>query len=101
MCSREHTIQACVFYRTHTLLSIHLDILNPHSASSIITMSIFAAPHAGVTWDQHMVEFTGKIPFTFYWGIIQGAISMSLDKFIFSLPFPVICRLNLSTKRKA
>jgi hypothetical protein len=23
-------IQACVFYRTHTLLSIHLDILNPH-----------------------------------------------------------------------
>jgi hypothetical protein len=29
VCSLEHTIQACVFYRTHTLLSIHLDILNP------------------------------------------------------------------------
>jgi hypothetical protein len=29
MCLREHMIQACVFYRTHTLLSIHLDILNP------------------------------------------------------------------------
>jgi hypothetical protein len=30
VCSKEHTIRACVFYRTHTLLSIHLDILKPH-----------------------------------------------------------------------
>jgi hypothetical protein len=43
VCSLEHTIQACVFYRTHTLLSIHLDILNPHMSYFISLINIVSS----------------------------------------------------------
>jgi hypothetical protein len=36
VCSFEHTIRACVFYRTHTLLFVHLDILNPQAVSIFV-----------------------------------------------------------------
>jgi hypothetical protein len=39
VCSFEHTIRACVFYRTHTLLSIHLDILNPQDLQNSTNLS--------------------------------------------------------------
>jgi hypothetical protein len=40
VCSKEHAIQACVFYRTHTLLSIHLDILNPHKVYAYLFFAL-------------------------------------------------------------
>ncbi|KAK8044791.1 hypothetical protein PG993_004815 [Apiospora rasikravindrae] len=51
--------------------------------SSIGTLSYFAAPHAGETWDE-----------------LLGVVGTLLDIYIFILPLPPISRLKLALKKK-
>ncbi|KAJ2996333.1 hypothetical protein NUW58_g1005 [Xylaria curta] len=68
--------------------------------SSLATLSYFAAPHAGQTWDELAAHVAGTTIFPLYWGVAQGAVGTILDIYIFVLPLPTLSRLNLSTKRK-
>lgn len=70
-------------------------------ASTLAIMSYFAAPHAGHTWDELVLDFIGTTIFPLKWGVAQSAVNTMLDIYIFILPLPVIYRLNLSRRRKA
>jgi ABC-type Fe3+ transport system permease subunit len=60
--------------------------------------AIFSAPHIGKTWDD--VLFDGGPQRSLYWGVVQAALSMALDLYLFGLPLPVISALNLSARRR-
>ncbi|GFF49232.1 NADPH-dependent 1-acyldihydroxyacetone phosphate reductase [Aspergillus lentulus] len=60
--------------------------------------SYFAAPHIGETWDDLLVN---KRPEKLiYWGIVQGALSVVLDIYIFILPLPLLSKLQLPRKKR-
>ncbi|KAI4861985.1 hypothetical protein F4820DRAFT_431969 [Hypoxylon rubiginosum] len=71
------------------------------NASGLVVTSYFSAPHAGETWDEHIVQaVTQNIIFVLYWSVAQGSASTLLDLYIFILPLPILFRLNLSRRRK-
>lgn len=66
--------------------------------TSIPLAAIMSAPHVGETWAS--VLLSGRPQKELIWGVVQAALSILLDLFIFILPIPVILRLNLSTRKK-
>ncbi|KAK7943322.1 uncharacterized protein PG986_012435 [Apiospora aurea] len=68
--------------------------------SSVGTLSYFAAPHAGETWDELLVKVVGTVIFPLKWGVAQGVVGTLLDIYIFILPLPPISRLKLALKKK-
>ncbi|KAI9167950.1 Cholesterol 7-alpha-monooxygenase [Paramyrothecium foliicola] len=66
--------------------------------TSIPTSALLSAPRIGETWAS--VLTSGRPEKALLWGVVQAALAILLDLFIFALPIPSILRLNLSTKRK-
>lgn len=60
--------------------------------------ALLSAPHVGETWAS--VLTSGRPQKNLLWGVVQAALSILLDLFIFILPIPVILRLHLSTQKK-
>lgn len=60
--------------------------------------ALLSAPHVGETWAG--VLTSGRPQKNLLWGVVQAALSILLDLYIFILPIPVILRLHLSTKKK-
>lgn len=65
---------------------------------NIPTSALLSAPHVGETWAS--VLTSGRPQKNLIWGVVQAALSILLDLYIFILPIPVILRLHLSTKKK-
>ncbi|KAI5855028.1 hypothetical protein GGS23DRAFT_470600 [Durotheca rogersii] len=66
--------------------------------TNIPTSAVLSAPHVGETWAS--VLLSGRPERDLIWGVVQSALGIILDLFIFFLPVPVIMSLNLSTKKK-
>lgn len=66
--------------------------------TNIPISAILSAPRADETWDY--VLFSGRPQRDLIWGVVQSALSVVLDLFIFILPIPVVLKLNLSRKKR-
>lgn len=66
--------------------------------TNVPVSAILSAPHIGETWAS--VLTSGRPERALLWGVVQAALAIVLDLFIFILPIPSIMRLNLSSKRK-
>lgn len=60
--------------------------------------AILSAPRVGDTWTS--VLYSGRPQKELIWGVVQSALSIALDLFIFILPIPVILKLHLSGKKR-
>ena len=58
----------------------------------------FCAPRLGHKWDVEAVAGTCTKYVIF--SVVQGALAVALDLYIFVLPIPVILRLKMSRKRR-
>lgn len=58
----------------------------------------FMVPHKGQTWQE--LALSGKVTRISVWGLVQGPLSIVLDIYIFIIPFPIMTKLNLSSKRR-
>lgn len=61
-------------------------------------MAYFQAPGAGESWAGVMTS--GKPQRAIYWGIVQSALGIILDLYMFVLPLPVIIRLHISKAKR-
>lgn len=58
----------------------------------------YQAPSPGQSWENVMI--TGRPQNGIYWGIVQSALGILLDLYMFVLPLPIITQLHISkTKR--
>lgn len=60
---------------------------------------VFNAPDVGKKWAELMLS--GKPQKAIYWGVVQSAMSIVLDLYIFFLPMPTIVKLNMSVRKRA
>jgi hypothetical protein len=60
---------------------------------------VFNAPDVGQKWAELMLS--GKPQRAIYWGVVQSAMSIVLDLYIFFLPMPTIVKLNMSFRKRA
>jgi hypothetical protein len=54
-------------------------------------------PHHGKPWDLNVIANCDHLATP---GLVQGAINIAADVFIFILPLPVIFKLQISTSKK-
>jgi hypothetical protein len=104
-----------IFFAKAAILLLYLQIFNSHRAMRIavyvglvftgltywtgIPLDIaFTAPRPGETWDSLLTN--GHPQQLIYWGVLQGALAVALDLYIFILPLPVLWKLNMSLKRR-
>ncbi|KAF7867295.1 hypothetical protein EAF04_005378 [Stromatinia cepivora] len=66
--------------------------------TNIPLSALLSAPRVGETWAS--VLFSGRPQKELIWAVVQSALGIVLDLFIFILPIPVILRLNLSRRKK-
>ncbi|CAD6447909.1 08477ba5-09da-42d4-b787-dc070ec835d9 [Sclerotinia trifoliorum] len=66
--------------------------------TNIPLSALLAAPRVGETWTS--VLFSDRPQKELVWGVVQAALGIVLDLFIFILPIPVILRLKLSRRKK-
>ncbi|KAK8050928.1 hypothetical protein PG993_002313 [Apiospora rasikravindrae] len=66
--------------------------------TNIPMSAILSAPHVGETWAS--VLTSGRPQKDLIWGVVQSALGIILDLYIFVLPIPAVVRLQLSKKRK-
>lgn len=59
----------------------------------------YQAPGIGQKWETLML--TGKQRHAIYWGLVQSAVAIVLDFYIFILPLPVIAQLRISSRKQA
>lgn len=60
--------------------------------------SYFNAPHVGETWQELL--YNGRPHRLTYWAVVQGACSVVLDIYIFTLPLPLLAQLQMPRKRR-
>lgn len=58
----------------------------------------FMTPRNGETWQE--LALSGRPDKMYYWGIVQGPLSVIIDIYIFVVPIPVLLTLNLSSRRR-
>ncbi|KAH8754762.1 hypothetical protein F5883DRAFT_431082 [Diaporthe sp. PMI_573] len=58
----------------------------------------FMTPSKGQTWGE--LALSGKPDKMYYWGIVQGPLSVIIDIYIFVVPIPVLLTLNMSSGRR-
>lgn len=58
----------------------------------------FDAPSPGQSW--HVIMLSGKPQHAIYWGVVQSAMGIMIDLFIFVLPLPILYQLKLSKKKR-
>lgn len=58
----------------------------------------YNTPNPGQSWDDVMLSMkpTGGI----YWGIVQSALGILLDLYIFILPLPAVTQLQISRSKR-
>ncbi|KAH7304303.1 hypothetical protein B0I35DRAFT_454804 [Stachybotrys elegans] len=60
--------------------------------------AIFSAPRVGETWESMLTA--GRSRRLIIWGIIQSALSIVLDIYIFIMPLPTIIHLNMPLSKR-
>jgi hypothetical protein len=58
----------------------------------------FDAPSPGESW--YAVMLSGKPNRAIYWGVVQSALGIVIDLFIFILPLPILYQLKMSRKKR-
>lgn len=66
--------------------------------TNIPISAILSAPRVGDSWAS--VLFSGRPQKDLVWGVVQSALSIVLDLFIFILPIPLVLKLHLSRRKK-
>jgi hypothetical protein len=86
--------------RTPMRMAIRIGIISAGLLyfTNIPLSAVLSAPHVGEPW--LYVLFSGRPEKELVWGVVQAAIGIVLDLFIFILPIPAIMSLHLSTKKK-
>lgn len=64
---------------------------------SIPVEASYFAPTPGQDWAE---AFLNKSDRAVYWGIVQSILAIVLDMYLFSLPLPLLARLNMSSKKR-
>lgn len=68
--------------------------------SNIPLAAIYAAPRIGQSWESLLLVLqANEHPFALG-GTVQSAIATALDFYIFFLPFPILSRLQLPSRRR-
>lgn len=63
-----------------------------------IPLSVYyVTPLGGKSWEELT---TSHVDVIIYWAIIQGALSIALDIYIFVLPLPTLAKLQMSPKAR-
>ncbi|VUC35733.1 unnamed protein product [Clonostachys rosea] len=97
-------IRACWYDGTYTKKPMRIAVICGIIFSGLLyftnipVSAYLSAPHVGETWTS--VLFSGRPQKNLIWGVVQSALSIVLDLYIFILPIPTIMRLQLSPKRK-
>lgn len=113
--SQEIVLTFLLFFSKLSIFSLFFQIFQVHTSMRIAIRSgivfaallyftnipisaILSAPRAGDSWAS--VLFSGRTQKDLIWGVVQSALSIVLDLFIFILPIPVVLKLHLSRKKK-
>lgn len=63
-----------------------------------IPLSIYyVTPLSGKSWEELI---TTQVDVIIYWTVVQGALSIALDIYIFVLPLPTLAQLQMSPKTR-
>lgn len=55
-------------------------------------------PHAGEDWQD--IVFNGRPEKLLPWSVVQGTLNVAIDLYTFFLPFPVLTKLNVTSRRR-
>lgn len=65
---------------------------------SVPLAGYYYTPSPGQSWDDVMMS--GKPVQSIYWGIVQSALGIILDLYIFILPIPAVAKLQISRSKR-
>lgn len=73
--------------------------------TNIVMRSYYFAPHMGRTWIDLVIEHPARVESNLDgaivpWGVASSVASTVLDLYIFVLPLPLICKLNLPPRKR-